>query len=567
MKKIPTTNKVLAAAAIVISAAGVSAVPSPAAPAVGSSTNVADAPSAMDACLKGEAPDDTQTTFLSGTNGRASYPRGVQPDNAVFPGDVVTVEITGRLRYNATEWTGPAGTGTPDHNNIRPYAATASWDNLPDGRVGSPVAAVGLRKCTAAPAKQAVRLLYGIKDKVLSDNGGGFIITTRVWRAPGRITIDRTEVTQGVQNRSGHVALIARKRTFVRVFFRHEFDGSTAMEGVTGTLHVPGVAGAVSPLVNSHVTSRTGGGDDRRLDNSLLFEVPRAALGQGARQFVVTVTPPAGRSTWSAVRHVPVEFGPTTSLKVIGLRYSYYNVPQALTDQHWSAQPGLRVRDGWWQARTLADWKPMRQMAENVLPLARLTISDDAAGDTDSAWGSASFDCEAGRRADGLRYCGGYEDAIAWAKKYADEICPKGGCLVVLFQPEIQLTGATGTCFCTRFGHQTPSGNDVINVQGARSDGDPGRTLAHEIGHYYGLLHTWDDPHFGHQNRDATIGDVVGLRYAPEIRLEPERRLDGGRTYDLMTYHQTQWLSVYSYCKAMHAIPGPHPVCYPGWDR
>jgi hypothetical protein len=262
-----------------------------------------------------------------------------------------------------------------------------------------------------------------------------------------------------------------------------------------------------------------------------------------------------------------VEFGPMTRLRVIGLRYSYNNVPQALTDDLRASQPGLRVRAGWWQARTLASWTPMRRFSENVLPLARLIITDEAEGAPDSAWGSATFDCEAGRRDDGLRYCGGYEDAIAWAKKYADDRCPDGGCLVVLLQPEIELTGATGTCFCQSFELQTPAGNDVINVQGERLDLDQGPTLAHEIGHYLKLWHTWEDPHFGDRNEDALIGDIIGLRYAPAIRLEPQNRLDGRSTYDLMTYHRTVWSSVYSYCKAMLAVPGPNPVCYPGWDQ
>ena len=98
------------ASAIIMAAAGPAAIPSSAAPVVRASTITATDSPAMDACLKGEQPDVTETAFLSGTNGRASYPRGVQPDNAIFPGDVVRIEITGRLRYNAKEWTGPGGT-------------------------------------------------------------------------------------------------------------------------------------------------------------------------------------------------------------------------------------------------------------------------------------------------------------------------------------------------------------------------------------------------------------------------------------------------------------------------
>jgi hypothetical protein len=557
-----TTKRALAVCAIVMTVAttatAAGAGPAPAAPGATSSAQATDAPSALDACQKGEAPDATQTVFLSGTNGRASYPRGVQPDNAIFPGDVVTVEVTGQLRYNATQWTGPEGTGTPDRNGIRPFAATATWDSLPGGQVGSPMPAVGLNKCTAAPAKYGVRLLYGIKDKVLSDNGGGFTITTRVWRAPGRLTIDRTEVTQGVQNRSGQVALIARKRTFVRVFLRHEHDGSSVMEGVTGTLQVPGIGGVVQPLVNSHITSRTDGGDAKRLEDSLLFEVPRAALEEGARQLVVTVTPPTDRGGgWPIVRHVPVEFGPTTSLSVLALRFSYHNVPQALTEEHADTQPGLNVRPGRWQARSVAAWEPMRRMAENVLPLARLDISDDAPSDP---WGSRSFDCEPGQRPSGLRYCDGYKDAMAWAGRVVDRECSDGGCVVVILQPESEFPrGENGVHFWTE------RRNGVISLQGEKTAAAQGNTLAHEIGHHYGLPHTWVDKHF--QDRFATIGDMIGLRYAPTIQLEPGWRLDGHPTYELMSYERPAWFSVFNYCTAMHNLPGRHPSCHPGWDQ
>jgi hypothetical protein len=41
---------------------------------------------------------------------------------------------------------------------------------------------------------------------------GGYTITTQVWRATGRIVIDGTEVTQGIQNKWQEVALIGGKR-------------------------------------------------------------------------------------------------------------------------------------------------------------------------------------------------------------------------------------------------------------------------------------------------------------------------------------------------------------------
>jgi hypothetical protein len=96
-------------------------------------------------------------------------------------------------------------------------------------------------------------------------------------------------------------------------------------------------------------------------------------------------------------------------------------------------------------------------------------------------------------------------------------------------------------------------------------------TLAHEIGHFFGLQHVGDnvsnpDSHYPYDH--GALGPVVGFRYSPGISLVPGLTSNGDvAAYDLMSYGSPRWTSVYSYCKAMHEIPGPTPTCFPGWNQ
>jgi hypothetical protein len=533
-------------------AAGVAALPAHAAHA--------DPPvPALQRCQNGAAPDITQTVYEPGT-GSASYPSTPSnPDNAVFPGDVVRVTITGTVRYDATHTTGPAGVGTPDGRGIRPYASVLNWNNNPAGWVGSTVPTTSLASCTSAPAGYPVRMIYGINDANLTDNSGGFTITTQVWRAPGRITIDGTEVTQGIQNAQGQVALIGGKRTFVRVYLRNSDDGHGPMSGVTAHLSVDGVSGTVSPIVNPTITTSTTGSNHSTLNDSFLFELPSAATAPGSRQATVTVVPPAGRSGgYPVVQHIPMTFGPSTSLNVIGLRYSYYNVPAQLLAQLSASQPGLNVATGWWQARPISAWEPLRQRAEDALPLAHLTVAEQApAGGEYSDWGSAWFDCRASQDPTTGRWgCQGYQDAKNWETAYIDHMCPTGGCTVMMLQPEID-DGENGTDWVS------PAGNSVNNMQGERLADAQGNTFAHELGHSLTLAHTFSDPSY--PRSDGGLGPFVALRYSPTITLIPGQSSSGTTIgYDLMSYNRPAWFSPYNYCKAMAHLQGAHPTCAAG---
>jgi hypothetical protein len=509
-------------------------------------------PTALERCQSGAAPDIVESVFHAGTKTQVTFPSATpDPDNGIYPGDVVKVTVTGKLRYDTVNIAGPNGVGAPDVNGIRPYSSTATFNNNPGGWVGNEMPTSALAGCTNAPGI-AARLIYRLRDPNLADNAGGFTVTTSVWRAPGRISIDATELTQGIQTPRAEVALIGGKRTFLRVYLRHRDDGLGAMSGVSASLTVDGVTGTVYPLVSNSITTSTAGSDPRVLPGGFIFELPAGAIGTGVRQAILTVRPPNGRGGGQAiVKHIPLSFGPTTSLQIFGLRYGYTNVPTAMVDALKATQPGLNNGfAGYWLARQVADWEPMRVTAENALPLAALSVTDQS---PNSIWGASSFDCKGAQDTNGAWSCGGYVDARAWAEAYVDQKCPNGGCWVIVLQPEVD-DGHHGAHYVS------DKGNHVINIQGERSADQRGLTMAHEIGHGLGLAHTWEDTSY--PRSDGGLGPFVAVRYSPSLSLVSGQNATGQTTaYDLMSYDTPAWFSPHNYCSAMAGLTGSHPLC------
>lgn len=510
----------------------------------------ADNRTAMQKCQQGSVPEFSQTVTHAGSQVGASFPDGHNPDNAIFPGDVVRVTITGSVRYDLWGNTvGPDGNGQAAPNDwpfpgMKQLSSIARWNNNPGGWVGSPMQTTSLKGCTAAPSGFGARLLYYINDGGLWDNGGAWTIKTEIWRAPARVAIDGVEVTQSIQNSAGQVPLLASKRTFVRVYVRGTDDGRGPLSGTSATLTVQGDSRTFRPIVNSTITASPWGSDIRTLNGSFLFELDGAAIAAGTRELTVRVNPPLGRGDgWQVVKHVNSAFAPATGLGVFGARYSYTNVPPAMQQQ-------LGLTSSRWPARPVSAWEPLRRTAENALPLSRLTVSDLAPA---SAWGSVDIDCRAVLGGDGRWGCAGYEDGRTWASNTIDARCPNGGCWIVLLQPEIDL-GHHGAWW------RTGRGNHAINLQGEQSPTEQGLTLAHEIGHGLGLPHTWEDSSY--PRRDGGLGPFVALRHSPGISLVSGQDVSGRTTaYDVMSYSGPAWFSPYNYCKALGTASGGRTTC------
>ncbi len=131
----------------------------------------------------------------------------------------------------------------------------------------------------------------------------------------------------------------------------------------------------------------------------------------------------------------------------------------------------------------------------------------------------------------------------------------------MLLQPEID-SGEDGTSWTST------AGNHVMNMQGEADAHNQGNTLAHELGHALGLLHA--DPQLSdsdpdYPRSDGGLGPFVAVRSVPSLELVPGKDAHGTTVgYDLMSYKRPAWFSPYSYCKALAALPGSHPVCSPG---
>ncbi|GAA1782932.1 hypothetical protein GCM10009682_01250 [Luedemannella flava] len=508
---------------------------------------------AMQRCQQGGAPDVVEYTNHWGGMVGAGFPNVTEPDNEILPGDVVRVTVTGTMTYDSSgTGVGPYGIGlvapsTWPFPGLYEYSSVARWNNKPGGWVGSPMMTGTLSSCTAAPTGYPVRLLYYVNDPNYADNSGAWTIRTEVFRAPGRVTIEKLEVTQGVQTPDAAVPMIAYKRTFVRAYVKGFDDGLGPLSGVTATLTVEGQTGVTYPLVNTTITASFTGSDRQSLTNSFLFELPRPFTNAGSRRITVTVIPPASRGGgWQSVRSRPVAFGPNGAPVVINLtaaRIGWTNIPPAM-----QAQVGLTGPV--WPARRASVWYQQRATAENALPISSLNINDLTW--VDQAY--ALFDCKAVLGADGRWSCPGYLDVRSWTEAKVDALCPNGGCWLAVMLPELD-DGHHGN-------HKTTSkGNHAITLLGERVPSEQGLTLAHEIGHGLGQAHTWLNADY--PRADGGLGPYVGLRYSPTYSLVSGQDTTGRTTaYDVMSYDSPAWTSPYSYCRMLPIATGNRLNCW-----
>jgi hypothetical protein len=146
----------------------------------------ADAPTAMDRCLAGLWPNESQTITHWAHQATSTFPDGPAPDNRILPGDVVKVTASGWITYDWRRWfVGPNGTGDPapagwPYPGMSQISLVATFNNNPGGWVGPTVQITSLQRCVRAP-DVPTRLVYGLNDIVLWDNTQWFTIRTDLY--------------------------------------------------------------------------------------------------------------------------------------------------------------------------------------------------------------------------------------------------------------------------------------------------------------------------------------------------------------------------------------------------
>lgn len=156
---------------------------------------------AMTRCTEQQVPNRDIPQVVIYGNGGGSEPAGVNPPNVLEPGDVFVIipEFESRVSVSRLgENYGPNGTGVAadtswPYPGLFQHSAVLRFNNNPGGWVGSPVQASAFQQCTPWNSSFPVRLLFGVNDPKLDDNGGMWKFRVQIYKAsvPATNAMDR----------------------------------------------------------------------------------------------------------------------------------------------------------------------------------------------------------------------------------------------------------------------------------------------------------------------------------------------------------------------------------------
>ncbi|MFN0171175.1 MAG: hypothetical protein ACKV22_32565 [Bryobacteraceae bacterium] len=353
----------------------------------------------------------------------------------------------------------------------------------------------------------------------------------------GDIRITGVEITQGIQTPSNDIPLIGDKLTYIRVYAQSREDSNGPWGGVSAEAIF---AGSVVRNRSRYTRLSPSGSNRSTLDDSLLIPLAPEDTRPGTRLLTVNLIGPYGREEADLsnnVASVMVTFQNPIHLTVYGMAYRNEDNPSSCSYGA-VADPAVMGRLG------MAD----TAFLQNTYPVSTYTV-------VPLPGNGRSFDNSG---------CLAFQAAGDWVFAQLDRIDSSGGMRGFYLAPEYAHNGRVGNC-CRGSGSNWVFmlGNDI-------GSGDtPGSTVAHELGHSWGLGHP-QDPAEGYPWPANTIGPQVGLKTYPGtppiVRTQPGMRASGSPWYgDFMqeTVGSNRWISPYNFCRLLNSISGGGVVCSP----
>ncbi|MBK9757445.1 MAG: hypothetical protein IPO88_28880 [Nannocystis sp.] len=368
----------------------------------------------------------------------------------------------------------------------------------------------------------------------------------------GDLVVTGMEVTQAIQVPDNRIPLIGGKRTLVRVYIRGVEDSRGRWDAVTGTLAVRNVGGGsagervLGPITNnssSTISVTPLPGDRNMVTGSLNFLLDFDQTTPGERDLEVRVSSVTQRAEQSLTNNVlarRVRFAANQALWFYGATYASTSATNPLGNQ--AAPP-------------FSDFNEHVDYTRSLFPVSSATVVPAYMLGSPPTFDWADDSAHA-------------REAYQWAVNTVARL-PQG--------PEhgLYMLMPDARCGCgveygglnVMFGH---------NVRG----GQGGEVMAHEVAHFYGLLHvhdsnvmsadhqndgpTWEDHPYAH----AAIGPNPGLRtYAARSFQIVPATWNGGHTHDIMSYARPQWVSPHTYCRLIDRTTNGALRCPDGAER